>query len=208
MASDAARGLAFLHGASGNNEPLVHQDVKPANILLGVSAGTKAGEPTLVAKLSDFGLARLAPELARGSVTHISTQTVAGTLPYMPPEFVMSRRVSTKTDAFAFGVVLVQLVTAKPPVHPVTRELLVDELDPVIEDPAGQLSAHLDKLAGTWPDGDAEALVRIAGRCLEAKPQRRSGVIELVPELDRLAGRAALSNAPAPDDDPQSIVST
>ena len=89
--------------------------------------------------------------------------------------------------------------------HPVTRELLVDELDPVIEDPTKNLTCHLDNLAGAWRGGDAEALVRIAGRCLEAKPQRRSGVIELVPELDRLAGREAASTdaAPATATDPR-----
>ena len=101
VASDTARGLAFLHRGGDGCSPLVHQDIKPANILLGVR--TNGDTQTLVAKLADFGLARLAPELVSDSVSHVSTQTAAGTLPYMPPEFVISRHVSTKTDSFAWA---------------------------------------------------------------------------------------------------------
>ena len=103
VASDMARGLTFLHTKA--SPPVIHQDIKPANIMLG--AAPLGG---LVAKIVDFGISRIAPDLAPSrSNTHISTQTRAGTAIYMPLEYHMMGRVSTKTDTYAFGVVLLQL---------------------------------------------------------------------------------------------------
>ena len=73
IASDVARGLVFLHTKA--RPPIVHQDIKTDNILLGFE-GLR-----LVAKLADFGTVRMDQALEKHS--HVSTRTVVGTTPYM-----------------------------------------------------------------------------------------------------------------------------
>jgi serine/threonine protein kinase len=88
IAADVARGLHYLHAEA--SPPLIHQDVKSDNILLADVGGR------LVAKVADFGTARMAPQLAMntsaraagggGGKTHHSTGIIIGTTPYMPAE--------------------------------------------------------------------------------------------------------------------------
>jgi serine/threonine protein kinase len=87
IASDVARGLAYLHTAYLHLDalptPLIHQDVKSDNILLAEVSGQ------LIAKVADFGTARvLREEQGQRSLaqTHHSTKAVVGTTPYMPME--------------------------------------------------------------------------------------------------------------------------
>ena len=60
------------------------------------------------------------------------------------------------------------------------------------------LAEHVDDSVGTWAPEASVGLVRIASRCLQLQPHERTGVVELVPELDALAGRATvdLNNDP------------
>ena len=106
VASDVARGLEFLHTVP--SPPIIHQDVKSDNILLTLVHGQ------FVAKIADFGVARKRKELLVHS--HVQTANITGSMAYMPLEFLNSGRVSEKTDAYAFGVVLCELLTGKPPV--------------------------------------------------------------------------------------------
>ena len=85
---------------------------------------------------------RIAPKLLQAS--HVSTRNVAGTPVYMPPEYTQSGRVSAKTDTYAFGVVLLEMLTGQPPFHPQTRETLVNELAPALADPERLFAPHLD----------------------------------------------------------------
>jgi serine/threonine protein kinase len=114
IASDVARGLEYLHVDA--QPPIIHQDIKSANILLADIGGR------LVAKVADFGAARFVPSLlkktggrGRGADTHHSTVHVVGTKPYQPLEYLQLGHVSEKTDAYAFGVVLLELLTGEPP---------------------------------------------------------------------------------------------
>jgi hypothetical protein len=83
VSADVACGLHYLHAEA--SPPLIHQDVKSDNILLAVVGGR------LIAKVADFGTARMAPQLAMnlthgGGKTHHSTGVIVGTKPYMPAE--------------------------------------------------------------------------------------------------------------------------
>lgn len=91
-----ARGLQYLH-TYVNGKPLIHGDIKPANILL---------DPCCVPKIGDFGLVR------EGSVESMEVSSVYGTRPYLPIEFIAKRTLSTKIDTYSFGVVLFELFTA------------------------------------------------------------------------------------------------
>ena len=185
VASDTARGLEYLHVDA--DPPIIHQDIKSDNILLGEYQGQ------LVAKIADFGAVRIAPALLTS--THLSALDVIGTKPYQPPEYTGKGHVSEKTDTFAFGVVVLELLTAMPPSNKATNEFLYEELSPMLETPGKALPPLLDKRAGKWPRKKALALAKIAAQCLEMLVRKRCAVREKLVELDVLAGRQAMRRA-------------
>jgi serine/threonine protein kinase/tetratricopeptide (TPR) repeat protein len=95
-----ARGLTAAHARN-----IVHRDVKPTNIIV---------TQDQVAKIVDFGLARV---VANSSATQ--TMQTSGTLPYMAPEQVLGEPISPACDVWAFGVILIQMLTG---IHPFFRE--------------------------------------------------------------------------------------
>eukprot|EP00937_MAST-01D_sp_MAST-1D-sp2_P002887 g2887.t1 len=124
VAADIAHALHFLNTLSP--VPIQHRDVKPDNILLREHPGDGLfGKSTLLAKLADFGTARRPrPRGSLGSdkspLTHDVTENVIGTPGYRSEEF-MKGEVSFKTDTYAFGVVLLNLLTARKAVRPTER---------------------------------------------------------------------------------------
>uniref|UniRef100_A0A0D9VSE0 non-specific serine/threonine protein kinase n=1 Tax=Leersia perrieri TaxID=77586 RepID=A0A0D9VSE0_9ORYZ len=101
IAVGSARGLAYLHDDC--SPKIIHRDVKASNILL---------EHDFEPKVADFGLAKYQP----GNHTHVSTR-IMGTFGYIAPEFLSSGKLTDKADVFAFGVVLLELITGRLPVQ-------------------------------------------------------------------------------------------
>ncbi|KAI5382686.1 receptor protein kinase TMK1 [Lathyrus oleraceus] len=97
IALDVARGVEYLHGLT--EQIFIHRDLKPSNILLGED---------MRAKVSDFGLVRLAPEGKASFQTRL-----AGTFGYMAPEYAAMGRLTTKADVYSFGVILMEMVTGR-----------------------------------------------------------------------------------------------
>ncbi|XP_019187953.1 PREDICTED: receptor protein kinase TMK1-like [Ipomoea nil] len=95
IALDVARGMEYLHTLA--HQSFIHRDLKSSNILLG---------DDFRAKVSDFGLVKLAPDGATSVVTRL-----AGTFGYLAPEYAVTGKVTTKADVFSFGVVLMELLT-------------------------------------------------------------------------------------------------
>ncbi|XP_078434042.1 receptor-like kinase TMK4 [Wolffia australiana] len=95
IALDVARGMEYLHGLA--HQSFIHRDLKSSNILL---------DDDFRAKVSDFGLVKLAPDGQHSVVTRL-----AGTFGYLAPEYAVAGKVTTKADVFSFGVVLMELVT-------------------------------------------------------------------------------------------------
>ncbi|XP_033142235.1 receptor-like protein kinase At5g59670 isoform X2 [Brassica rapa] len=101
MALEAASGLEYLH--IGCTPPMVHRDVKTANILL---------DANLKAKLADFGLSRSFQGGGESQDT-----AVAGTLGYLDPEYNHSGRLGEKSDVYSFGIVLLEMITNQPVIN-------------------------------------------------------------------------------------------
>jgi len=128
---EAAQGLEYLH--KGCNPPLIHRDVKTANILL---------NEKLEAKVADFGISK-AFNLDKCS-TYVSTENVVGTRGYLDPEYHATMRLTRKSDVFSFGVVLLELITGKPAILPApdfisiiqwtSRRLRCGEIESVVDE--------------------------------------------------------------------------
>jgi len=100
VAGEVCSALQAAHAAG-----LVHRDVKPENVLLGTDAN---GER--IVKVTDFGLAR-----AVADTTSTTRGVVLGTVSYLAPEQVSSGRVDERTDVYAVGILLFELVTGRRP---------------------------------------------------------------------------------------------
>ncbi|XP_058724056.1 receptor-like kinase TMK4 isoform X1 [Vicia villosa] len=97
IALDVGRGIEYLHNLA--QQSFIHRDLKPSNILLGND---------MRAKVADFGLVKNAPD------GNYSLETrLAGTFGYLAPEYAATGRVTTKVEVYAFGVVLMELITGK-----------------------------------------------------------------------------------------------
>ncbi|XP_073000703.1 probable receptor-like protein kinase At1g80640 [Typha latifolia] len=103
IALDIARGLEYLHEHC--NPPVIHRDIKSSNILL---------DSEFNAKISDFGIAVTGGNLNKGSIK------LSGTLGYVAPEYLLDGKLTEKSDVYAFGVVLLELLMGRKPVEKMT----------------------------------------------------------------------------------------
>ena len=170
-ALEIARAIAVALQAA-HERGIVHRDLKPENVILTSSGGVK---------ILDFGLAQFdvaAQDLA--SVTRLTDPgVIAGTPPYMAPEQLLGQPTSARTDQFAFGVLLYEMLTGK---HPFGM---------------GGLPTTIARTIATEPDpADVpQELWHIISRAIEKKPEDRfASTKELVNALSEPAAGAIVSN--------------
>ncbi|KAL2945212.1 U-box domain-containing protein 34 [Bienertia sinuspersici] len=169
IAFEIACGLAFLHRRKP--EPIVHRDLKPGNILLGRN---------YVTKISDVGLAKLVSDNIPDSVTMFGNSLLAGTLYYIDPEYQRTGTVRPKSDLYSFGIILLQLLTARSP----NGLLLV--MENAIA--SGTLSYILDDSVKDWPLAEVEELTKLALECCKLRCRDRPDLETVVlPALKKLA---------------------
>ncbi|GKV16858.1 hypothetical protein SLEP1_g27432 [Rubroshorea leprosula] len=190
VAAGAARGIAYLH--EDCHPRIIHRDIKSSNILL---------DDNFEARVSDFGLAKLALEL--DSNTHVSTR-VMGTFGYMAPEYATSGKLTEKSDVYSFGVVLLELITGRKPVddsQPLGEESLVEWARPLLtqaldHDEYGELvDPRLEK---NYMIPEMFRMIEAAAACVRHSAARRPRMSQVVRALDSLDGLSDLTNGMKP----------
>jgi Tol biopolymer transport system component len=158
--SEIADALARAH-----RKGIVHRDLKPSNIML-----TKSG-----VKLLDFGLAKaMAPAAEKGSLTSLPTQqgltqegTILGTFQYMAPEQLEGKEADGRTDIFALGAVLYEMVTGKKAFSGSSQASLISSIMTAEPPPISTLQPMsppaLDRLVKTCLSKDPEDRWQSAG---------------------------------------------
>lgn len=161
IALDVGRGVEYLHSLA--QQSFIHRDLKPSNILLG---------DDMRAKVADFGLVKNAPDGKYSVETRL-----AGTFGYLAPEYAATGRVTTKVDVYAFGVVLMELITGRKALDetmPDERSHLVSWFRRVLIN-----KDNLQKAIDQTLDPDEETLASIckvaelAGHCTAREPYQR-----------------------------------
>ncbi|MQL96359.1 hypothetical protein Taro_029028 [Colocasia esculenta] len=177
IACDVADGLNYLHNYA--NPPFIHKDLKSSNILL---------DSMLRAKVANFGLAR-SVEGGEGAVQ--LTRHVVGTQGYMAPEYLEHGLITPKLDVFAFGVVLLELLSGKEALYTkaggVKMECLLwatirDLLSG--ENVREKLKSFMDPcLRDEYPFDLAFAISQLAMHCVAEDPNARPTIGEALVSL-------------------------
>ncbi|KAJ4894770.1 U-box domain-containing protein 51 [Raphanus sativus] len=170
IAWEIASALYFLH--TNEPRPIVHRDLKPANILL---------DRNNVSKIGDVGLSKMV-NLDPSHASTVFNQTgPVGTFFYIDPEYQRTGVVTPESDIYAFGIILLQLATARSAMG------LAHSLEKALRDQTGKFSEILDKTAGDWPVKEAKEMVMIGLRCAEMRKRDRPDLgKEILPVLERL----------------------
>ncbi|XP_042020901.1 calcium/calmodulin-regulated receptor-like kinase 2 isoform X3 [Salvia splendens] len=156
IALDISHGIDYLH--DGAVPPVIHRDLKSANILL---------DRYMRAKVADFGLSKEEHFDGRNS-------GLKGTYGYIDPMYISTNNFTTKSDVYSFGILLFELITA---IHPHKNlmeyvnlaSMSLDGVDDIID----------AKMAETCNIEEVRSLAKIAHRCLHKTPRKRPSMGEV-----------------------------
>ncbi|CAA2989446.1 LRR receptor-like serine threonine- kinase GSO1 [Olea europaea subsp. europaea] len=160
--SGIAKGIEYLHSDEPNKPPTVHQNISVEKVLV-----DEQFNPLIL----DSGLLKL---LADDVV--YSALKVSAAFGYMAPEYITTGRFTEKSDVYAFGVIILQVVSGKRKLASLTR--LAAE--------AGKLEDFVDlKLKGKFSESEAARLAKIALDCTHELPDSRPTMASVVQELSK-----------------------
>ncbi|XAR65031.1 Non-specific serine/threonine protein kinase [Bertholletia excelsa] len=181
VALGAARGLAYLHSGSSVGIPIVHRDFKSTNVLL--DSNFEAKLLYVFSQISDFGLAKLMPEGQEINVT----ARVLGTFGYFDPEYTSTGKLTLQSDVYAFGVVLLELMTGRRAIDlnqgPNDQNLVLQvrhilndkkKLRKVIDPEMSRSSYTMESIL---------MFANLASRCVRVESSERPSMVECVKEL-------------------------
>ncbi|XP_044318911.1 disease resistance protein RGA5-like [Triticum aestivum] len=164
-------GLNHLHSAP--DKPILHLNLKPANILL---------DKSMMPKIADLGLSRV----FASSETH-QTEIVNGTNEYMPPEYLDDRFISKKFDVFSFGVIILKMVAGN------TGYFHCSDMSPkeFIKIVSEKWTKRLQAMPGSYSSHEVDIIrvttcVEIALRCVDNDRDKRPRIKDIVHELEEL----------------------
>ncbi|KAH9623084.1 hypothetical protein KSS87_001564 [Heliosperma pusillum] len=170
IAIGTAKGLHYLH--KGCQRRIIHRDIKASNILL-----TQDFEP----QISDFGLAKWLPT----QWTHHSIAPIEGTVGYLAPEYFSHGIVDEKTDVFAFGVLLLEIISGRKSVDSCHQSLRT-WAKPFLN--KGVIENLIDpRLESAYDDIQIRRLAFVASLCIRSSPAWRptmSEALEILTEKE------------------------
>ncbi|XP_026390635.1 wall-associated receptor kinase 5-like [Papaver somniferum] len=172
IAAETAGAVAYLHSAAC--VPIIHRDIKSANVLL---------DESYTAKVADFGASRLNPL----DLKEIDT-IVQGTFGYLDPEYYHSGQLTGKSDVYSFGVVLVELLTGERPIslaRPEEKHNFAIYFHSLVTE--NDMFEILEARVAT--EGKREqvlAVAMLAKRCLNLRGEDRSTMKQVAMELESL----------------------
>ncbi|KAL8252331.1 hypothetical protein R6Q59_036024 [Mikania micrantha] len=170
----AGRGLHYLHTGTGIASGVIHRDVKSSNILL---------HESWAAKISDFGLSKIGP--TNQPSTYVNT-LIKGTFGYLDPNYYATGKLTRKSDVYAFGVVLLEVLCRKRAVDKSLDEeqwgLVTWAQDSIKE---GNLKNIIDlDIRGEISPKCLKEYVKLIERCLHNSPKYRPTMAEILFNLE------------------------
>ncbi|XP_051198838.1 probable receptor-like serine/threonine-protein kinase At5g57670 [Lolium perenne] len=190
VAVGTARGLAYLH--KGCRRRIIHRDIKASNVLL---------TDDLQPQISDFGLAKWLPT----EWTHRAIAPIEGTFGCLAPEYYTHGIVDEKTDVFAFGVFLLEVMAGRKPVDGTHRSLL-SWARPLLNE--GKTEALVDPRitagGGGYDADQSRRLAFVASLCIRPSATWRPSmteVLELLEGVEIPQDRWAMPEAAAGDEE-------
>ncbi|XVF05710.1 hypothetical protein REPUB_Repub05bG0195900 [Reevesia pubescens] len=211
IATDLAHGLDYVHNNTGLNLSIVHNHIKSSGIIV--------TEPSFNAKICHFGTAQLCGETDENETLEIGISKIEieevieeegeaanfrnlkradngerqfeGVRGYMSPEFRSSGVATQKSDVFAFGVVILELLSGEEPLKyrydkktgDFLRTSVIDTAEAAAAEGRERLRRWIDRrLNDSFPVDVAEKLIRLALDCVHVDPDKR-------PDMGRVAGK-------------------
>ncbi|XP_058182061.1 lysM domain receptor-like kinase 3 [Rhododendron vialii] len=192
IATDIAHGLDYIHHSTGSNSNFIHNHIKSSSIIV--------SEPSLNAKICHVGTAELCGEIHReeeeqsGGYRRYDSRVMKfeGTRGYMAPEFQANGVPTQKTDVYALGVVILELLSGKEALKYEVdeegggyRRVSVIETAREAAEGEGRVRWWVDKrLKDSYPVEVAGRVLRVGLECVEEDPERR-------PDMTWVAGRVS-----------------
>ncbi|TYI08233.1 hypothetical protein ES332_A10G285000v1 [Gossypium tomentosum] len=191
MAIDVAYALEYLHHHC--EEPIIHCDLKPSNILL---------DEEMVGHISDFGLAKiLSTDRLNYSANKSSSLGLRGTIGYAAPEYGMGNELSTKGDVYSFSILLLEMFTGKRPtdegfkeglsLHNFVKEALPERVTDIIDPILLQERIERETLNENSLGSDIDlrcwnSIFEIGLTCSSKSPHERIDMSDVVTKLCKI----------------------
>ncbi|XP_061346947.1 probable leucine-rich repeat receptor-like serine/threonine-protein kinase At3g14840 [Gastrolobium bilobum] len=156
-----AKGIGYLHGRKGRKHALVHQNISAEKVLLDARYNSL---------LADSGLHKL---LADDVV--FSSLKASAAMGYLAPEYTSTGRLTEKSDVYAFGVIVFQLLTGKRNISELSHQWVENASIKDIVD---------ENLEGKFSESEAAKLVTVALLCTHESPHHRPSMDNVMQELD------------------------